>query len=203
MDIGAWHHASSNGHLKDHLHGRRRPDPGRHPARVNEPGTGKRAGHGRSGAIGLRREAGPVSGTNTIPERVTSSLCVGCGLCCDGTVVSHLAVADDSDLGWPLRMLGVELIVEAEPPVFELPCPAVRDGVCTVYDKHRPSACAQFACTLLEAVEHGQVELDAARGVIRDTIRLRDRVRANEADHSDLAALVDRHFRVRDRRSPG
>lgn len=127
---------------------------------------------------------------------LTTSICIGCGLCCDGTVVSHLAVADESDLGWPLRMLGVELIVEADPPVFALPCPGVRDGVCTVYDTHRPSACAQFSCALLRAVEDGRTGVGDACVIIRDTIELRDQVRSGEADPADLAALVDEHFRA-------
>jgi hypothetical protein len=126
----------------------------------------------------------------------TSSICVGCGLCCDGTVLSHLAVADESDLGWPLRKLGVELIAEADPPCIALPCPAVDDGVCTVYDRHRPSACAQFSCDLLRAVDQGHVPLDGARSIIRDTIRLRDRVRAGETDPSGLAEAVLAHFRA-------
>jgi hypothetical protein len=123
------------------------------------------------------------------------SICVGCGLCCDGTVLSHLAVADESDLGWPLRMLGVELIVEADPPVFALPCPAVVGGVCTVYDKHRPHACSQFRCDLLVAVDEGRVTAEAARAVIRETIGQRDRLRAGVAAEEDLGALIRTPFR--------
>ena len=125
-----------------------------------------------------------------------TSICVGCGLCCDGTVLSHLAVADESDLGWPLRLLGVELIVQADPPVFALPCPAVRDGACTVYENHRPSACGRYSCDLLRAVDDGRVSIDDARAVIGDTIRTRDRVRAGMADQSTLDALVGAHFRA-------
>jgi uncharacterized protein len=124
-----------------------------------------------------------------------ASICVGCGLCCDGTVVSHLAVADESDLGRPLRILGVELIVTSDPPVFALPCPAVRDGVCTVYDQHRPSACSRYACRLLAGVEEGRIDEGAARATIRATIALRDGVRAGLAPSSELDAEVDRHFR--------
>jgi uncharacterized protein len=124
-----------------------------------------------------------------------ASICVGCGLCCDGTVVSHLAVADESDLGQPLRILGVELIVTSDPPVFALPCPAVRDGVCTVYHQHRPSACAQFACRLLAGVEEGRIDEGDARATIRDARALRDRVRAGLAPASDLEVEIDRHFR--------
>ena len=123
------------------------------------------------------------------------SICIGCGLCCDGTILSHLAVADESDLGWPLRLLGVELIVESDPPVFALPCPAVRDGACTVYDKHRPHACTQFECDLLRAVTDGRVSMEAAREVIGDTILQRDRVRAGESDDAELVALIHTHFR--------
>jgi hypothetical protein len=126
----------------------------------------------------------------------SASICVGCGLCCDGTILSHLAVADESDLGWPLRMLGVELIVQAEPPVFTLPCPAVADGVCTVYDKHRPHACAQFVCDLLRAVTDGRVAPETARGIIRDTILVRDRVRAGTDEEADLGARIRAHFRA-------
>ncbi|MCB0997211.1 MAG: hypothetical protein KDB21_19085 [Acidimicrobiales bacterium] len=122
------------------------------------------------------------------------SICVGCGLCCDGTLLDHLAVVDESDLGWPLRMLGVELIAVAEPPVFELPCPAVVDGVCTVYDRHRPSACGQYRCDLLEEVEAGATSASVARQVINETKVLRDAVRAGEGDPAELLARVQRHF---------
>jgi hypothetical protein len=123
-------------------------------------------------------------------------ICVGCGLCCDGTVLSHLAVADESDLGWPLRLLGVELVVQADPPVFALPCPAVHEGVCTVYDRHRPSACAQFSCDLLLAVERGEVAEPEARRIIAETIAVRDRARTGDAPPDELASLVRRHFRA-------
>jgi uncharacterized protein len=126
----------------------------------------------------------------------SASICIGCGLCCDGTILSHLAVADESDLGWPLRVLGVEVIVESEPPVFALPCPAVVGGVCTVYDKHRPHACAQFECDLLRAVADDRVTRDAARTIISETIAQRDLVRAGRADPADLADRIRAHFRI-------
>ena len=122
---------------------------------------------------------------------------MGCGLCCDGTLLDHLAVVDESDLGWPLRMLGVELIAVAEPPVFELPCPAVVDGVCTVYDRHRPSACGQYRCDVLESVESGAMSVSVARQVISETKVLRDAVCAGNGDEAELLALVRRQFGAR------
>jgi hypothetical protein len=63
-----------------------------------------------------------------------------------------------------------------------------------VYDKHRPSACAQFSCALLSAVDAGRVNADEARAIVRDTIRQRDRVRTGDAAPEDLAARVRAHF---------
>ena len=126
------------------------------------------------------------------------SICVGCGLCCDGTVLTHLAVRDESDLGMPLAALGVSIIVEADPPVFELPCPAVSEGVCTIYHLHRPGACAWFECDLSRSVLAGETPVDEARAVIGATIALRDRVRAGTGDAAELRSAVEVHFRRRD-----
>ena len=123
------------------------------------------------------------------------SICIGCGLCCDGTVVTHLAVRDESDLGAPLRALGVEILAAAEPPVFELPCPAVCDGVCTIHDLHRPSACSQFECKLSRAVLDGRVAADEARLIIGATLRLRQEVATGSLDREVLERLLSENFR--------
>mgnify|MGYP000721089463 CR=1 FL=1 len=125
------------------------------------------------------------------------SICIGCGLCCDGTVVTHLAVRDESDLGAPLRGLGVEIIAAAEPPAFELPCPAVCDGVCTIHDLHRPSACSQFECALSQGVIDGVVSSDEARSVISAALMLRNAVAQGAASSRILDELIDNVFRVR------
>ena len=125
------------------------------------------------------------------------SICIGCGLCCDGTVVTHLAVRDESDLGAPLRGLGVEIIAAAEPPVFELPCPAVCDGVCTIHDLHRPSACSQFECKLSRAVLDGAVTSDEARSVISATLRARVAVSAGSLSEESFQEIVTANFRVK------
>ena len=124
------------------------------------------------------------------------SICIGCGLCCDGTVVTHLAVRDESDLGAPLRGLGVEIIAAADPPVFELPCPAVCDGVCTIHDLHRPSACSQFECSLSRGVIDGLVSPDEARSVISATLSLRDAFRQGEVGFDVFENQIEILFRA-------
>ena len=123
------------------------------------------------------------------------SICIGCGLCCDGTVVSHLAVADESDLGAPLRMLGVEIVAAAEPPVFALPCPAVTDGRCTIHGLHRPSACAQFECRVSASVLDGSMTTETARATIARAFSLRREVAAGERSQSEFEQFLDREFR--------
>lgn len=120
-----------------------------------------------------------------------ASICIGCGLCCDGTVVTHLALSDESDLGAPLRALGVEVIVAADPPVFELPCPAVDRGVCTIFDRHRPHACAQFECGVLVNHEAGAIDRVEALARIDALRSARD-----AGDLSVIDEVLDRWFRV-------
>ena len=130
------------------------------------------------------------------PAPLSNSICVGCGLCCDGTLFTHLTALDENDLGLPLRLRGVRIIVEADPPVFELPCPAVADGCCTIYDQHRPRACHEFNCDLVHAVASGAISADEARSVIAETVALRDRVRAGRAPEAELRRRVETVFRA-------
>jgi hypothetical protein len=124
-------------------------------------------------------------------------VCLGCGLCCDGTLLTHLAVADESDLGAPLKALGVEVIVEADPPVFALPCPAAVGGECGVYDLHRPGACEQFECALVRAVASRSLSVEEARSVVADTLELRDRVNAGLDGDDALDRRITTWFRRR------
>ncbi len=145
------------------------------------------------GAAARAREAGGVVPVTDSDDEV--SICVGCGLCCDGTLFSHLGVIDESDLGLPLRSLGVEIIAEADPPVFALPCPAFDGCSCTIYELGRPRACGWFECDVSSAVAAGDLSRADARTVIDETKALRDRVRAGDAPAAELEAAVARHFR--------
>lgn len=123
------------------------------------------------------------------------SICIGCGLCCDGTVVTHLAVRDESDLGAPLRGLGVEIIAAADPPVFALPCPAVNEGICTIHALHRPSACSQFECSLSQGVIDETVTAEKARLLISATFALRDAYRDGSVSADVFNEHIDSVFR--------
>lgn len=141
------------------------------------------------------REQATDTGSTGAGSTDSGSICIGCGLCCDGTVVTHLAVQDESDLGAPLRARGVELLYAAEPPVFELPCPALVDRRCAVHDLHRPRACAQFECRLSMAVLEGSTTPAEARAVIAEALRRRTAGRLDPDQRAMFDALIDERFR--------
>jgi hypothetical protein len=128
------------------------------------------------------------------PDTRSGSICLGCGLCCDGTVVTHLAVSDESDLGLPLRGLGVELIYEADPPVFALPCPAVAAGECTIYELHRPHACHAYECALSTSVLNGERSPVEARRIIAEVLDARSRSGSDPGAERRVADLVAEYF---------
>lgn len=136
-----------------------------------------------------------MSAANADTDEV--SICIGCGLCCDGTVVTHLAVRDESDLGAPLRGLGVEILVAADPPVFELPCPALHAGCCSIHSLHRPSACAQFECSLSRAYLDGLISLEEAKAEIAHTFELRLRLDRGEIGTEEFTRHIERTFRAK------
>jgi hypothetical protein len=89
----------------------------------------------------------------------------------------------------------VEIIAAADPPVFELPCPAVCDGVCTIHSLHRPSACAQFECSLSQGVLDGRVAFEEAQMLISATLTLRDAYRNGSVNTEVFEQHVDSVFR--------
>lgn len=125
----------------------------------------------------------------------TTSLCLDCGLCCDGTMHSTVALEHGDDREVLLRTGFHLLLFEAEAR-FEQPCHAFH-GSCTIYED-RPTLCRSYRCALLRQVDSGEVSDADARALVTTAIGLRDSVRpAIEAlvgstrTHS-LAVLVRR-----------
>lgn len=105
-----------------------------------------------------------------------ASLCLDCGLCCDGTLYSFVALKD-TDLPERLVSLGMALTGGLGETVFAQPCSAYRDHCCSIYES-RPSICRRYRCALLQACESGTRTRDEVRLLIEDTRVLRDRVRS-------------------------
>ena len=98
-----------------------------------------------------------ASMTRTDEER--SSLCLACGLCCQG--VLHDLVPLDED---ELTLAGKLHLPVVESPLrvaFRLPCPRLDERRCTVY-LERPRTCASYACELLRSFGAGEIDAPTA-----------------------------------------
>jgi uncharacterized protein len=134
---------------------------------------------------------------------VMAGFCVGCGMCCDGTLYSSVGMDDTPDLQ-PLVELGARFVHDAKEvggrSLVE-PCPAFCDGCCSIYEV-RPTACRAYSCTLLHRYEQGHVTYAEAEELIRQTTAVRDRVRpaaerlARPTRPEPMAAVVSDAFDV-------
>jgi len=97
-----------------------------------------------------------------------STLCLACGLCCDGTLFKSTRVDPWERPG--LQRLGFRVIVQVGGEVgFVQPCVALEaragesgvEHVCRHY-AGRPETCRRFRCRLLVALEAGEVDLAEA-----------------------------------------
>ncbi len=105
------------------------------------------------------------------------SLCVQCGLCCDGTIFEHAQVFPEDDLA-QLETNGFILLTAAEKTSFALPCHHQQDRVCTIYQQWRPTICHTFRCALLRRFDAGELAWEEAHAQIERTVALAERIRA-------------------------
>ena len=110
--------------------------------------------------------------------RTDTAPCVGCGICCDGTIYSRAAARPDEEER--LEAAGLELCNVNGKRWFVHPCRFSKDGLCTIYDQERFEVCRTFRCKLLTAYQAGEVDLDEARETIARTFALRSDVAADE-----------------------
>jgi hypothetical protein len=112
------------------------------------------------------------------------SLCLSCGLCCDGTLFNRVPLAEGDD-----PSLRAALGVGEGQAHGVQPCAALRGLTCQVYER-RPLTCRRFRCLLLEAHEADEVSLAGARQVVDETRALRASL-ARALGTSDGGGVVD------------
>lgn len=88
------------------------------------------------------------------------SICVGCGLCCDGTLHNYTRVKEKDEAAVALACLEV---VELEGKrLFRQPCSHFSNGRCRIYER-RPPVCQTYRCALLEGLDEGRISALEAR----------------------------------------
>lgn len=104
-----------------------------------------------------------------------SSICIGCGLCCDGTLHGY-SVVKEGDEG-AVTACGLEISADGEKKFFVQPCPRSSCGKCSVY-ACRPKVCRSYRCALLRDLEAGATSEADARDRIATAKKLVAAVRA-------------------------
>lgn len=97
-------------------------------------------------------------------EENVGELCRACGLCCDGTLFTFVAV-EEARL-YTLRVEGLD-VREGRDGRFTLrqPCAGLQGTTCRIYDA-RPQGCRDFHCLLAVALKQGETTLDEAKGLV-------------------------------------
>jgi Fe-S-cluster containining protein len=95
----------------------------------------------------------------------SQSLCLTCGLCCDGTLFWGLPLKPDDDVT-PLKAIDINIVSDNDLTILKLPCAAHKNCTCTVY-AHRPQACRSFKCKLLKSFERDDISQRSAREIIK------------------------------------
>ena len=105
---------------------------------------------------------------------IPANICLGCGLCCDGTMFSRPPpVFEDAATGRIRPEGGGPALLR--PPGPAQPCPA-HHAACTIH-RERPGACRAYECALRLRLMAGEVTHETATAVIARALTLRDRVR--------------------------
>lgn len=118
-------------------------------------------------------------------------LCRHCGLCCDGNLFSHVALAPSEVDAARRNGLAVVALVEGAPAIRQ-GCPALKTRQCTVYAE-RPEGCRRFECRLFGALSRKEVPLPEALAVVaRAHALLAEVERGLEPDADPRASVLER-----------
>ncbi len=102
------------------------------------------------------------------PEETTApqSLCLSCGMCCDGTIFDTVPIKSEDFLP-PLESAGIKIEKRKKEFFFNQPCTAFRQNCCQIY-ADRPTNCREYRCKLLRKYERGEIsQTDALQQISR------------------------------------
>lgn len=125
---------------------------------------------------------GPKPDPDEVAGATSDSICLSCGLCCDGTMFSQVTLAL-SDSVETLEAAGVVLITKDDRTTLPLRCAALDGTCCSIY-ADRPVRCGLFTCALYRRHDAGEISTDEALATIAKTRELQRKV------HAGLATML-------------
>jgi hypothetical protein len=98
------------------------------------------------------------------------SICVGCGLCCNGTYLAKGNIESAGEAK-PLTWYKAEFFTENERTYFRIPCPHFSGQCCSIYED-RFAVCRSYRCGVLTKLDDGEIRRDEAEHVLAEARRL-------------------------------
>jgi Fe-S-cluster containining protein len=135
----------------------------------------------------------------TLNSSDSNSLCLQCGLCCNGVIFADVQLQADDDAA-RLKSLGLRFASSQKSNIkiqkFLQPCNAFDGCRCGIYSD-RPRYCRDFECLLLKQVTQGRVSRSAAERLVRGARERVDRVKTllHELGDVDESVALARRFR--------
>lgn len=110
---------------------------------------------------------------------IEQQLCVGCGMCCDGSLFNFVYSLDDLAQKTMFKQKGLDYFTnERGEESFHQPCTFFsKQTGCTIYSEPRPLTCINFRCTLLRRVEKGEYTLEAATEIVKSAKQMQAELR--------------------------
>jgi Fe-S-cluster containining protein len=140
-----------------------------------------------------------LSKSRAVKSPDANSLCLECGLCCNGVIFADGQLQPEDD-AVRLRALGLKLAPTRNSELgtrkFFQPCAAFDGCRCNIYSE-RPKYCRQFECLLLKNVKAGKIETNSAVQIIRTALRRAKKVKQllRELGDSDEQTALSKRFR--------
>jgi hypothetical protein len=106
----------------------------------------------------------------------SQSLCLTCGLCCDGTLFWGVPLTPNDEIT-SLKAVGINIVSDNTSTILKLPCAAHKNCTCTVY-ANRPQECRTFKCKLLKRFERNEISQQSALDSINKMKSLKNAVKA-------------------------
>jgi hypothetical protein len=118
-----------------------------------------------------------------------AALCLSCKLCCTNGLFAIVPVkADEVDR---MKAHRLPLVKRDDEWLMPFPC-AAHDGCCSIYPD-RPSACREYECRILAAVNAGEMADAEGRALLDRANALVSTIRARVPGDRDLWRDVDQY----------
>jgi Fe-S-cluster containining protein len=132
-------------------------------------------------------------------RRNSNSLCLECGLCCNGVIFADVQLQPGDNTA-RLRSLGLAMISNRSSKIgiqkFKQPCTAFDGCRCQIYSE-RPKYCREFECLLLKSVKAGHTDHSEASQMVHSALRRVKKVKSllRELGDADEDIALGKRFR--------